>query len=171
MSMDSSSRLPLPSPMAVLPENAERRSSPDRRVEPTAPLAALPPTGQRLRNRRAADHHRPYFVDRFSSTMFMFVLMLAIASLVDAILTILLLQAGGREINPLMDHLLGYGILPFVLGKYALTVGGLPLLLIFKNHYLFGTRLRVGYLIPISVALYAILIGYQLMLMSQYAGL
>ncbi len=103
--------------------------------------------------------------------MFIGVLALVIASLVDAILTVQLLFAGGKEINPLMDGLLAYGIGTFVLGKYVLTVAGLPLLLIFKNHYLFGTRLRVGYLVPIVVALYMVLIGYQLMLMHNHVGL
>ena len=44
---------------------------------------------------------------------------------------------------------------------------GLPLLLIFKNYYLFGTRFRVGYLIPLIVVMYLVLIGYQLVLMHQ----
>ncbi len=123
-----------------------------------------------MANRRAGEHRRRYFVDRFSPAMFTFVLMLLMASIVDAILTIQLIEAGATEINPLMDRLLDHGILAFVLGKYALTVAGLPLLLILKNFYLFGTRFRVGYLIPAIVVLYAILIGYQLLLMHRYVG-
>lgn len=148
----------------------DQRTSPDRRQQPTSPWAAFPPAGQRMACRRASEHWRPYFVDRFSSVMFIVILMLIIASIADAILTIQLIAAGAREINPLMDHLLDYGILPFLIGKYVLTVAGLPVLLIFKNYYLFGTRLRVGYLIPLAVALYAILIGYQLALMNGYFG-
>ena len=70
-----------------------------------------------------------------------------------------------------MAGLLEDGIQPFLVIKYALTAGGLPLLLIFQNHYLFGTRVRVGYLIPVTVALYAVLIGYQLMLIHGCAAL
>ena len=121
-----------------------------------------------MAHRRAGEHRRPYFVDRFSPAMLLVVLMLVLASMVDAILTVRVLQAGGDEINPVMDHLLNRGILPFVLGKYLLTVAGLPLLLIFKNHYLFGTRVRVGYLIPVIVALYLVLIGYQIVLIFQH---
>ena len=149
----------------------DQRSQSDRRQKPTSPWAAFPPAGQRMAARRAGEHWRPYFVDRFSSAMFIVILMLIIASIVDAILTIQLIEAGAREINPLMDRLLDNGILVFLLVKYVLTVAGLPLLLIFQNHYLFGTRLRVGYLIPLAVALYAILIGYQLVLMHKYVGL
>ena len=95
------------------------------------------------------------------------VLMLALASLVDAWLTLRLVGSGANEINPLMDRLLAYGVLPFLVGKYLLTVIGLPVLLIFKNYFLFGTRFRVGYLIPLIVVMYVALIGYQLILMHQ----
>ena len=148
----------------------ERRNVPDRRQEPTSPWGAFFLTGRRRRNRRADDQRQPYFADRFSAMAFLGVLALVAASLLDAIFTMQLLFAGGREINPLMDCLLVYGIGPFVFGKYVLTVGGLPLLLIFKNHYLFGTRFRVGYLIPTAVALYAILIAYQLVLIYGHAA-
>jgi hypothetical protein len=150
---------------------AEQRTQPDRRQNPTSPWSALPPAGLRTQNRRAEEHQRPYFVDRFSLTMFIVVLFLIIASLVDAVLTIQLLEAGGDEINPLLNHALSHGVIIFLFVKYILTVGGLPVLLIFKNHYLFRTRVRVGYLLPFAVTLYAVLIGYQLVLMHKYIGL
>jgi hypothetical protein len=150
--------------------NVDRRTPTDRRELPTDAWGALPPAGHRMVNRRTREHRQRYFVDRFSPAMFVVVLMLLTASIVDAILTIQLIQAGAEEINPVMDRLLDHGILAFVLGKYALTVTGLPLLLIFKNFYLFGTRFRVGYLIPAIVVLYGVLIGYQLLLMHRYAG-
>ena len=118
-----------------------------------------------MANRRAREHRRPYYVDRFSSAMFVVIVILIVASVVDAVLTLQLIEAGAVETNPLMAHLLNHGIVPFLLGKYLLTVGGLPLLLIFKNHYLFDTRVRVGHLIPMVVAMYLALIGYQLVLM------
>ena len=148
----------------------DQRTPSDRRQTPTCAWDAFPPAGQRMTARRASEHGRPYFVDRFSSGMFIVILMLIIASIVDAILTIQLLDAGAKEVNPLMDRLLDHGILPFLFGKYVLTVVGLPLLLIFKNHHLFGTPVRVGYLIPMAVVLYLVLIGYQLVLMHKYVG-
>ena len=108
--------------------------------------------------------------DRFPPALLAFLLMLLIASLLDAVLTIRLIEAGSGEVNPVMNRLLEHGVLAFLLGKYLLTVIGLPVLLIFKNHYLFGTRIRVGYLIPFLVALYAVLIGYQCVLMQRCPG-
>jgi hypothetical protein len=158
-------------PDGPLAGKIERRTEPDRRKAPTNRWAAFSVSGRRLRNRRADEHRRAYFVDRFSPTTFVLVLMLLVASVIDAVLTIHLLRAGAKEINPLMDGLLERGIEPFLLIKYVLTAGGLPLLLIYQNHHLFGTRIRVGYLIPVVVAMYAVLIGYQLVLMHNYAAL
>lgn len=167
----------LPAAQADLPAepNApreERRIQPDRRQTPTSPWQAFSWTGGRRHgNRRADEHRRCYFVDRFSAAMLIGVLALVAASLLDAALTVQLLFVGGKEINPLMDGLLAYGIGPFVVGKYLLTVAGLPLLLVFKNHRFFGTRFRVGYLIPLLVALYCVLIAYQLVLMHGHVSL
>ena len=155
---------------AALPtgNNIERRLHPDRRDKPTNPWRVFFQTGRREKHRRTDEHRRSYFVDRFSTTTFIFIVLLLVASITDAVLTIQLLRAGAEEINPLMDHFIGHSIEAFLVVKYTLTAGGLPLLLIFQNHYLFGTRLRVRYLIPLTVALYAVLIGYQVMLMHKY---
>jgi len=146
----------------------ERRSQADRRAKPTSPWGAFPPAGRRMYCRRKEEHRRPYFVDRFSPGLLAVILMLIAASLLDAVFTMQLLAAGGAEINPLMCRLLTCGELAFLSGKYLLTVVGLPLLLVFKNFYLFGTSIRVVYLIPAVVVLYVLLISYQLLLMWQH---
>ena len=96
----------------------------------------------------------------------MCILTLLIFTIADGVMTLHLVNGDCQEINPVMDYLLSKGMAPFLLGKYVLTVAGLPLLLICKNYSLFGTGLRVGYLIPMFVVLYAILLGYQLYLLQ-----
>jgi len=148
--------------------NEERRVQPDRRAEPTRALSALVRPGRRMGGRRSEDRRKPYFVDRFSSAMLACVLLLVAGSLVAAIFTWPLLGAGAEEVNPMMDIAIHHGAAAFLAVKYALTVVGLPLLLIFKNHFLFGTRVRVGHLIPAVAALYIFLIGYQIVLMRAH---
>lgn len=138
----------------------------DRRQSPTGAWAAFFPGGRRLKNRRDSEHCRPYFVDRFPARTLVLIIALLLLSLVDGVITILLLDAGAEEINPVMKYLIDRGLLPFVLGKFVLTAAGIPLLLIFKNYYLFRTRFRVGYLMPIFVGLYFVLIGYQISLLA-----
>jgi hypothetical protein len=160
----------LGNPILPAESDDDRRSQSDRRQQPTSAWAAFPPAGLRVKNRRTEEHRRPYYTDRFSSVVFIGVLLLVVATLSDAGLTLYVLCGGGAEANPLMSRLLDHGAQAFVIGKYLLTVVGLPVLLIFRNHYLFGTCLRVGYLIPISLALYAVLIGYQIVLIDQRVG-
>ena len=142
------------------------RESVDRRRKPTSVWAAFRPGGRRTRQRRREEHRQPYFVDRFPPTTFLLILVLLFSTVADGVMTVLLLDADCAELNPLMGYLLKQGLGPFFLGKYALTVAGLPFLLVFKNHYLFRTRFRVGYLIPVFVLLYACLLAYQLYLCS-----
>ena len=150
--------------------HSEQRKQPDRRGDPTGPWDAFPPAGLRMRARRAEEHRRCYFVDRFSSATFAVVVVMLCLSLVDAVLTLYLINEGSDEINLLMNCLLQRGVLCFLVGKYILTAAGLPLLLIYKNQYLFGTRWRVGYMIPMIVVLYLMLIVYQTLLIVGYAG-
>jgi hypothetical protein len=164
--LDEPVALPVPAEQPA----ADRREQSDRRQQPTSIWGAFPPAGQRMRYRRAHEHLQPYFTDRFSPSMLMCVLALIFVSLLDAGLTIYVLYGGGSEINPLMNYLLSHSTMTFVVGKYVLTVIGLPVLLIFQNHYLFSTRLRVGYLIPFSVAMYSVLIGYQIILIDHNVG-
>jgi hypothetical protein len=146
----------------------DRRTQPDRRLAPTSAWRALWPFGRRMKLRREAEHQHSYFVDRFSLTTFILVLLLLGATITDAVLTIWLIHAGAQEINPIMQHCLGRGVHVFLMVKYGLTAGGLPLLLVFQNHSLFGTRLRVRHLIPLILVLYAVLISYQIMLIHTY---
>lgn len=146
----------------------ERRRQSDRRTRPTDPWWGFPWGGRRMRNRRADEHREPYFVDRFSPWTFVVVLILLIASILDACLTIQLLRAGANEINPVMNYFLAYGVQAFLVAKYLLTAAGLPLLLFYRNHYLFGTRVRISCVIPIVVLLYFVLIGYQISLVQSY---
>ena len=93
--------------------NQDRRREPDRRKEPTPRVGRFSPAGWRMRARRAAEHRRPYFVDRFSATLFVLIIAVLILCVVDAVLTLVLLHRGSEEFNPLMACLLKHGIRRF----------------------------------------------------------
>jgi hypothetical protein len=143
------------------------RNVPDRRRTRTNAWSALLPGGRRIHNRRSDEHCQTYFVDRFPLGTLVLILLLLTFSISDAVITLILLEHGYEEFNPLMSHLLDRGLLSFLVGKYVLTAAGIPLLLVFKHYYLFGTRFRVGYLIPVFVLMYVVLIAYQLYLLCE----
>ena len=153
--------------MQSLP-NEDRRMLSDRRLAATRAWDTLAGIGRRFRLRRAEEHGSPYFVDRFPFSTLAAIVTLLLMSIVDAVITIHLIPAGCCEVNPLMAALLDWGVLPFLVGKYVLTAAGLPVLLVFKNFTLFGTRFRVGYLIPVLVGLYVLLLIYQSALLRAH---
>jgi hypothetical protein len=138
----------------------------DRRSHPTRLWDVFRWRGRRTRQRRSSEHRRPYFVDRFTLPTFILIMVLIVSTIADGVITWYLLDADCAEANPVMAYLLAKGPGPFFVGKYVLTVAGLPLLLIFKNVYLFRRRFRVGYLIPVLVVLYLALLSYQIYLCS-----
>ena len=142
------------------------RARTDRRRRPTSPWDALRPGGRRLRPRRVEERQPPHFVDLIDTSSFVLAVLLLVLTVVDGAVTLMLLGAGCEEVNPAMDYLLRRGPLYFLMGKYLLTTAGLPFLLIFRHFTLFRTRFRVGYLLPVFVALYLVLLGYQVALMN-----
>src|SRR5262249_19754912 len=117
--------------------------------------------GRRRRVRRADERRDTYFVDRFHARTLGLVVTLLCLSIADAVLTIDLLDANCEEINPLMGYFLAGGHFTFLLGKYILTAAGLPFIVVYGNHRLFGTRFRVAFLLPMFISLYLALVTYQ----------
>jgi hypothetical protein len=152
------------SPESGRPKAFRCRGEGDRRSRPTGPLDAFRLAGRRARIRRTVDRDLVHFFDRFH--VFELALIVSILSLtiVDGILTVELLSTDCEEANPLMKLALQQGHGTFFVVKYVLTALGLPFLLVFKNHQLFGTRFRVGYVFPIFLLLYLMLVSYEVRL-------
>jgi hypothetical protein len=117
--------------------------------------------GRRRRPRRQDERLGAYFVDRFDAgTLAMIVALLGL-TLVDGVLTLELIDLNSEEANPIMAHLLSRGDYIFLIGKYILTAAGLPFLVVYKHYPLFRSRFRVGWLLPVFIALYLVLLFHQ----------
>ncbi len=115
-----------------------------------------------MQMRRAEEKARPYLVDRVTWPVFLNAALLLVLTLVDGLITVELLDLGCEEANPLMRYLLDRGTALFLVVKYLLTAIFLPVALVLNQYRLFGTRFRVGHLIPIVASLYLLLIIYQI---------
>jgi hypothetical protein len=151
--------------------DSHRRAAMDRRRRPTGPLDAFRPAGRRSSVRRRAERRGTYFLDRFDALTLAIIVGLLGLTLVDGLLTVELLDVNSEEFNPLMKHLLARGHGAFFVGKYILTAAGLPFLLVYKNYPMFGTRFRVGYLLPLFLSLYLALVAYQVHLLGLGHGM
>jgi hypothetical protein len=89
-------------------------------------------------NRPVAQKIKPaiFFFDRYSQGMFTVITAILMLSIVDGLLTLLLIERGASELNPVMAYFLEYGPLSFITAKYVLTSFGVFLLLIFKNVFI-----------------------------------
>jgi hypothetical protein len=141
-----------------------QRCQADRRARPTSPLDAFRIAGRRAWPRRQVEREGAFFVDRFHPSTLALVVTLLALTIADGVLTLELVSLHSEEANPFMGYLLHRGPLVFLLGKYVLTALGLPVLVVCKNHPMFGSRFRVGFLLPVFIGLYVVLITYQLTL-------
>lgn len=137
-------------------EGAVERVFTDRRSRPTPMLSRYWLRGRRRQpGRRAADAKHVY-VDRYTRMETAIVLWLVLASVADLGLTLLHLQQGGTEANPIMDwFLVRGGTAAFVAAKLALTAVPAGFLLLHARFR--GTKLALCGL----AGMYAALLAYH----------
>ena len=123
--------------------------------------------GRRRVNRRAEQHNTLYFVERIPGHAFFMSVLLLICTIIDGLATIVLLDYGFEEANPLMRMVLKSGPHHFFAAKFLLTAMFLPVALVMYRYRLFNSQFRVGYLIPLVAVLYLILLAYQWSLWNQ----
>jgi len=120
--------------------------------------------GRRREVRRNDDNQESYFLDHYSLRVFGIIIGIILLSLTDALLTLYLIRHGAAEVNPIMEHFLRYGPLPFLAAKYLLTTASIVLLLIYKNVHIFGTRIRAKYLFIVIFLIFASVVVWELFL-------
>lgn len=84
----------------------------------------------------------------------------------DALLTLMLMERGAYEINPLMKPLVGGSALGFTLIKVGLTAGGVVLLTVIARIRAFG-RFHVGLLLYLVLAAYGALLAYEIGMLER----
>ncbi len=145
----------------------ERRSGKDRRERPTSPFTLSSLFGARKHYRRKEDRKRHYFVDLYSPLVVSLLLSTMLLSLIDAFLTLRLLDANFRELNPIMDFFLEIGPTAFILVKWVLTSVGLLVLLVLKNVYFLRGKVKTAALLAVFPLLYLVLIVYELVMVMN----
>lgn len=130
----------------------------DRRAEPTPRLSIYSVAGGRRRNAQRASEQEGSFVDSYSAWVFLWILWVAAMNVGDSFFTIVHLQAGGVEVNPVAAAMLKTGRFGFVFLKAAVISAALIVLTVHKNFSL----ARVG--LWVSTIAYTALVIYHLTL-------
>lgn len=142
----------------------DRRALPDRRQQKIRALliGSVRPRRRRIRRRgstaiTALDWHPPKW--------FAVALLILTLSLIDSLLTLVLLDHGAIEINPVMRYFILEGGRVFALVKLGLTAGCMTLLILTTRSRAFG-RSPAGAILYLTVLIYAGLVTYELWLLD-----
>jgi hypothetical protein len=132
----------------------DRRDA-DRRLKPTRPWIGMLGPLRRSRNGRRRSDHSGY-VDRYSRRDVALILTIFVLNVGDAFFTMLWLDRGGHEANPIMDFFLGIGPSAFLIQKCVVVGIWLVALLVHKN-FRFA---RIG--------LYISLVAYSVLMLVHF---
>jgi hypothetical protein len=131
---------------------------PDRRKRKTPRLSRWSFRAGRRRDPRRGEEREGSFVDIYGSRLLVALMWIALANIADCFFTLVHLQSGGAEVNPVADLLLRAGLTKFVLLKSGLVTFALLVLCLHKN-------LRVARIgLWAAAGAYAVLIVYHLVL-------
>lgn len=136
---------------------AERRRQPDRRTPPAFFWHALHWRGRRRDFRRTGEGRNAY-VDCPAPRVVVLVCAVVVASTLDAFFTLLHVEQGGQEGNPLMALALAHSPMTFIGLKISLTNVSAWLLAVHQQFMLAYTGLHA------VTVLYLMLLGYHGML-------
>ncbi|MEJ2285789.1 MAG: DUF5658 family protein [Desulfobacterales bacterium] len=143
----------------------ERRCGKDRRQKNNAQFKYFLVNGRRELARRDEDKARYYFFDRYNQRMFAAITVILMLSIFDALLTLILIERGSSELNPVMAYFLDHGPLPFIIAKYLLTSFGVLVLLIFKNVFLNRINMHTHSLFACVIFAFSTVIVWELFLL------
>lgn len=138
--------------------HAARRRRPDRRVSPTPRLSKYSLTGGRRKAPQRESEREGSFVDVYSPWVLAWVTWVALMNIGDSFFTLVHLQAGGVEVNPVAAAMLRTGRFGFVFIKALLIGLALLVLCLHKNFQM----ARWG--LWLSTAAYTALVIYHLTL-------
>lgn len=119
----------------------------------------------RRRGPRRADEHTVSAVDWHHPQWLAIAILIVLFSSADGLLTLMLVERGAYEVNPLMAPLVGGSALAFALVKVGLTAGGVVLLTQIARIRAFG-RIPVGAFLYTVLALYGALVAYEFRLLN-----
>ena len=113
--------------------DSNRRSGIDRRKQTGINVRLLVGDGNRRSIRRQEDRDRIFFVDHYSPVLFGTIVSILFLCVIDALLTLFLLNHGPYETNPIMAYLLYIGPYAFFVPKFVLTIVATFGLLLFRG--------------------------------------
>ena len=149
---------------------SSRRSGKDRRKLAVFNMRMLAGNGNRRIIRRQEDKGRIFFVDQYSPMLFVTIIAILFLFVLDALLTLYLLNHGAYETNPIMPYLLNIGTYAFYIAKYKLTIISAFGLLLLRSIVIQKFNMTVQSLLYFVAGIYLIVVVWKLYLFSKAAS-
>lgn len=149
------------------PTNMDRRSDQDRRQKNIPFYKLLLSTGKRRTLRRVEDCKRIVELDHYPPILLISILIVLCLSLLDAALTLVLLDKGAVELNPVMLHYINLGPGTFVMVKYGITA--LALMIMVGLNAIISVRWRIvsTLMFPSCVLVFGSVVVWELYLLAK----
>ena len=146
----------------------ERRSGIDRRKARLGGIRQLLFNGRRSNLRRADDRRKLALLDHYSPKIFAIIVAILLLSLVDAVLTLVLISHGAVELNPVMAYFLSKGDSTFLIVKYLLTSISVTIVALINYVFIRIFRSHVRDLLVYFAGCFALVVAWELFLMVRY---
>lgn len=146
----------------------ERRSGIDRRKMRLGSIRWLLFSGRRRNLRRADDRRKLALLDYYSPRIFVIIVAILLLSLVDAVLTLLLISQGAVELNPVMAYFLSKGDSAFLIAKYLMTAISVTIVVLINYVFIRIFRSHVRDLLVYFAGCFALVVAWELFLMVRY---
>ena len=144
--------------------DSERRSGYDRRQQTSVNLRLFKGNDKRRNIRRLEDRDRIFIADQYSPILFATICAILFLCVIDALLTLYLLNHEAYEINPIMEYLIKIGPYTFFLFKYALTCIATFGLFLFRRFFIRRLNVSTHSLLHLIAWVYVSIIVWELYL-------
>ncbi|OGP69185.1 MAG: hypothetical protein A2169_04760 [Deltaproteobacteria bacterium RBG_13_47_9] len=141
--------------------NSDKRLGKDRREQPTPAISRYTLFGRRKDFRRKAERQKGGYVDQYSSVLFFFLVLILVLNILDAFLTLMILDLKGWEANPVVRSVIDLYGTKFWIWKFSIVSFCIALLCLHSRF-----KLVKEVIIGISFIYFAVVI-YQIFLLIQ----
>ena len=147
------------------------RSGKDRRTKSGFNIRSFLFGGKRENIRRQEDIKRIFYVDNYSPKLFAVIVSILFLCVIDALLTLSLLNHGAYETNLVMAFFLKFGPYTFFTSKYLLTFIPVICLLMFRNIAVRIIKIRTRSVLYLIAVFYLAVVGWELHLLSNVTSI
>lgn len=136
---------------------------PDRRLQPTPVLSRHTFFGGRRFSYRREEEAACAYVDLYSQRIAVFLLIFFILTVIDSVSTLIYLDKGGKEFNPIAQWMIDQGDTFFILCKGILTGICILFIMVHKNFKYSRVAIYTGFSFYFFLTIYHIILQVKAM--------